>query len=36
MSEQPKDSYEEPAVEQLDSEDQPSVVAAGDVTDVPG
>ena len=36
MSEQPKDGYDEPVVEEVDSEDQPSVVAAGDVTDVPG
>jgi hypothetical protein len=36
MSEQPKDSYEEPAVEQVDSDDQPAIVAAGDATDVPG
>ena len=36
MSEQPNDSYEGPAVEQVDSEDQPAVIAAGDATDVPG
>jgi hypothetical protein len=34
MSEQPKDSYEEPAVEQIDAEDQPGVTTAGfDTTD---
>ena len=32
MSEQAKDSYEAPSVEQVDSEDQPTGTAAG-VTD---
>ena len=29
MSEQPRQSYEQPSVEQIDAEDQPSGTAAG-------
>ena len=36
MSEQPKDSYEQPTVEKVDAEDQPAITAAGDTTPVPG
>jgi hypothetical protein len=33
MSEQPKDTYESPEVEQVEAEDLPAVTAAGDATD---
>ena len=34
MTEQPSDSYEQPSVEQVDTEDQPGVTTAGfDTTD---
>jgi hypothetical protein len=33
MSEQPSDSYEQPSVERVDTEDSPAVTAAGDQTD---
>ena len=33
MGEQPSDSYEQPSVEQVDTEDSPAVTAAGDQTD---
>lgn len=32
MSDQPKDSYESPSVEQVETEDSPAVTAAGDIT----
>jgi hypothetical protein len=33
MGEQPSDRYEQPSVEQVDTEDSPAVTAAGDQTD---
>ncbi len=36
MSDQPQDSYEAPSVEQVDTDDHPSVTAAGDTTDGTG
>jgi hypothetical protein len=33
MSEQSSDRYEQPLVEQVDTEDSPAVTAAGDQTD---
>ncbi len=33
MSEQPQDSYEAPSVEQVDTDDHPSVTAAGVTSD---
>ena len=33
MSKPPSDSYEQPSVEQVDTEDSPAVTAAGDQTD---
>jgi hypothetical protein len=33
VTEQPKDSYEQPSVQQLDAEDSPAVTAAGGTTD---
>ena len=33
MTEQAKDSYEQPSVEELDTDDSPAVTAAGQVTD---
>jgi hypothetical protein len=36
MSDQPKDSYEAPTVEQVDAADAPTVTAAGTVSDIIG
>jgi hypothetical protein len=32
MSDQPRDTYESPSVEQVDAEDHPAVTAAGDIS----